>query len=200
MALQHFTYYARTLNARPEHRFYALWILFNTVGWSTALIIGTIITGGVLPDLQICLIPLTGMLVGGIIGAFQGVPLRQLMLKQAIHREWTVSSAVGGMLGAIGVSLVLFTVILGAATSSIITGIIFGLCMGAVQSVVLYRELPDFPFIWIAANGFAGCLCSLCAYGFNPLSLPIYCTLGPPLFGIVTAFAWRIVLNMDIDP
>ena len=199
MALQQFTHYAQSLNSRPEHRFYALWILLNTVGWSAALIIGTIITGGVLPDLQVCLIPLTGMLVGGIIGAFQGVPLRQLALKQSIHHDWTASSAVGGMIGSIGVSLVLFTAILGTTTSSIITGIVFGLCMGAMQSVVLYRELPYFPFIWTAANGFAGCLCSLCAYGFNPLSLPIFCTLGPPLFGIVTAFAWRIVLNLDIE-
>jgi hypothetical protein len=78
-------------------------------------------------------------------------------------------------------------------------GAAFGLSLGGVQSLVLRHELPELPLIWLIANGFGGCLCGLFALGIPPFGLPIYCTIGPLLFGLVTAAAWNLVLNADIE-
>jgi hypothetical protein len=59
----------------------------------------------------------------------------------------------------------------------------------------LHEHRHDYGW-WIGANGFGGALCGLFSLAANPLGLPVFCTLGPALFGAVTGWMLARLLHM----
>lgn len=169
-----------------QRYFLLRWTLANIVGWSTGLYVGSLalmVIGG-LPGLL-----MAGLLTGLIAGGAQVAVLRDSATgsPRYLFRRWIIFSTIGGMCAAIPVFISGFTLVAGRGIGFALMGAVFGSCFGWVQALAL-RHQPDFTLVWVLANVFSGSLCALFSFSGFPVMLPIFCTLGPVLFGVVTGY------------
>lgn len=192
-----------------QTRFLLRWTLANMLGWSIGLYAGSTLAaslGGISMIAAFALLP-GGALAGAIAGGMQALAL-QLPLdvhddiidgfSPEINRRWMIFSTLGGALGTIPVFFTAFTLIGGAGFGFAVMGLGYGLVFGWIQTYALHHDLPDLIWLWVPANGLGGCLCGAFSLGINPLSVPVFCTIGPVIFGIITGMAWRAALHMDL--
>jgi len=171
------------------------WVAANTAGWSVGMLAGSWLLGlfgGVV-----------GLGVGGAAaGSFAG--LAQWWILKADRgeierRRWLVASAVGGLVAAFPAALAGFALVAGTGPGFLIVGAVFGGIFGAAQWAALRGAFPGQAAWWIGANLVGGGLCGWLALGAN-LGLPVCCSVGPAVFGLLTGWALRRVSIQTISP
>lgn len=158
------------LLSRP---FLLRWTLANLVGWALGLYLGSLflsIIGSILGVL------VGGAVAGGVVGAAQWLTLRP------DDRRWLLVSALGGGLAALPAYLSGITLIAGPGVGYFIVGAVYGAIFGAAQWLAWRTDAGW----WIGINALAGGLCGCLTLGFNPLGLPVICSPGPVVFGLLT--------------
>jgi hypothetical protein len=177
----------RRLESSPAGSLLLRWVLANVAGWSLGLYLGSLAlsrAGGV-PGLL-----LAGAVAGLLAGTAQTLALRTLWTVPL--RRWVLLSTAGGALAALPVFLALPALIAGQGVGLTIMGALFGLIFGLAQSGAL-RSGQDRAILWALANLFGGGLCALLSPGGIISGVPVCCTPGPALFGLVTGgvlLAW----------
>jgi hypothetical protein len=178
-----------------QHYFLLRWILANAAGWSLGLLLALTLGAGLgqwfgLPLLSLIL---SGTLAGVIVGAFQRLALRGV---RELPRRWLWMSALGGMLGAFPAFLLSFTLLFGWAVGIAFMGAAFAGILSALQCTT-----PNAPHAgwWISANLLGGALCGACSVVAALPILPLVCSAGPPLFGLVTGLALMHVLEVRAE-
>lgn len=182
------------------------WTLANMLGWSVGLYAGSGLAAS-LGDIgavsALALLP-GGALAGAVAGGVQSLALTQppdalpADLPTDLSRRWIIYSALGGTLGAIPVFFTAFALIGGAGLGFAVMGGAYGAVFGWVQTYALQNKLRDFVVIWLPVNAVGGCLCGALALGITPLNLPVFCSIGPVIFGLLTGLAWQAALRMEI--
>jgi hypothetical protein len=179
------------------------WLLSNIFGWSIGLFVGSVMAGivfkvfGNLIGVLIGL-PLAGAVVGAVVGAAQSNSLTGLSTQFDDERRWVTFSALGGAVGALPVFLTMFVLVIGKLGLVVIGGV-FGLCFGWMQSSALNNNSGRPVIIWVVANMIGSGLCSFFSINGLPFALPVFCSLGPVLFGLITGFAvLTLIRNSEI--
>lgn len=186
-----------------SNHFILRWLLANILGWSVGLLVGTITAGiifkvfgnliGVIIGLS-----LAGAVTGAVVGAAQSKSLIGLSTQFDDKRRWIIFSALGGAVGALPVFLTMFVLIIGNFGLFII-GAVFGLCFGWMQSSAFNNDSDGAIVIWIAANIIGSGLCGFFSINGWPFALPIFCSIGPVLFALITGFALlSLIRNSEI--
>ena len=168
------------ISDNPRLQFMLRWLLANVLGWALGLFLGGValrVVGSILGVL------LGGAVTGVVVGVAQAFVLRA-------DRRWWVVSAVGGGLAALPAYVSGITLIAGPVLGYFVIGAVYGAIFGAAQWVALRHESGGW---WVAVNGLAGGLCGCLTLGFNPLGLPLVCSLGPVVFGLLTGV---VLLNL----
>lgn len=160
------------------------WTVANMVGWTIGLSIGSfMLRFGVVG------IVIGGGLAGLCVGAAQWLVLQT-------ERTWLTASAAGGALAALPAALCAMTTLAGNI-GLLLVGAIFGAIFSTAQWMLLRGQARS--GWWIAANGIAGALCGWLTLGFNPLGLPLLCSLGPLVFGLLTGYVHQRVIALEIS-
>lgn len=193
--------------AQIKAHFLLRWMLANMLGWSVGLYVGSTLAaslGSISVISVVAMLP-GGAIAGAIAGGMQALALSipydadsDDAFPPDLSRRWVIFSTLGGTLGAIPVFFTAFALIGGAGFGFAVMGMGYGLAFGWLQTYALSDNLPDLIWVWLPANGFGGCLCGAFALGINPLGVPVFCTLGPVIFGLVTGLAWRAALRIDL--
>jgi hypothetical protein len=168
------------LESSPARSLLLRWVLANVAGWSLGLYLGSLAlswVGGIVGLL------LAGAVAGLLAGTAQTLALRGQWTISL--RRWALLSTAGGALAALPVFLALPALIVGRGTALTIMGALFGLIFGLVQTSAL-RGGQDRVLLWALANLFGGGLCALLSPGGIITGIPVCCTPGPVLFGLVT--------------
>lgn len=141
--------------------------------------------------------PIGATLAGLIVGGGQSWVLKQLLPITA--RQWTGSSVLGTVLGVLPIGLlflwVLLVAVMGLNSVLLILGAIFGGILGGTQARILYPIVYEKAGWWVVANIFAGALCAPLSLTGTTFWLPVFCSLGPLTFGLLTAWALRYLLR-----
>ena len=192
----------QTLYRYVQQYFLVRWIVINIVAWSAGLYLGS---------LAVQIAGFVGILLGGaltglVVGGAQWWALRQEMAWE--NRKWITFSVFGGIVSTLLIYIasgLFFMVALVAGTGTLktigtlIAGGIFGGVFGAAQMLVLGDYVNGGGF-WVIANVTGGALCATCSLSVNPLSLPMFCTLGPVLFGGITGYTLTKLLTVTDKP
>jgi hypothetical protein len=172
---------------------YSGWVLVNIVVWSLGLYAIAIC----IRFLGIAGAPIGAILAGLIVGGGQSWVLKRLL--PITPRQWTSSSTIGTLLGVLPIGLlflwVLLVAFMGLNSVLLILGALFGGILGSTQARVLHPIVYEKGGWWIVANIFAGALCAPLSLTGTTFWLPIFCSLGPLTFGLLTAWALRYLLN-----
>ncbi|NWF69963.1 MAG: hypothetical protein HXY40_12830 [Chloroflexi bacterium] len=173
------------------------WTLANTVGWSLGLLLGLLLGAplGQWLGTPLLALLLSGALAGLVVGTCQYWALRAI-----VSRRWPLYSLVGGVLGAFPALLLGFTLLLGWPLGMALMGAGFAGVLAAAQCLVPSVK-PDVAFLrthaggWLAFNMLAGGLCGAASVLAALPILPLVCSAGPPLFGLVTGLLLvRVIL------
>lgn len=169
------------------------WVVANIAGWSTGLLVGSWLLGvfgGVIG------LGMGGAAGGGIAGLAQWLILKD-EISGVERRRWLVVSAAGGLAAAFPAALAGFALVAGTGLGFLIVGAVFGGIFGAAQWAALGGLFPQGAAWWIGANLVGGGLCGWLALGAN-LGLPVFCSFGPVLFGLLTGWALRRVTTTAV--
>ena len=172
---------------------YGRWVLMNMLVWSLGLyaIAFSIRLFGIMGA------PIGVILAGSVVGAGQSWVLQQLL--PIAPRQWTRSSVLGTVLGVLPIGLLFLWVLLVAAIGLnsvlFILGAIFGGILGASQVRILHSILDEKVAWWVLANILAGALCAPLSLSGVTFVLPVFCSLGPLTFGLLTAWALRYLMQ-----
>ena len=172
---------------------YIGWVIINIFVWSLGLY-----------ALAICIrlfgiigAPIGTVLLGLIVGGGQSWILRRIF--PISSQRWMGESTAGATIGALPIGLlflwILLVAVIGLNSVLFILGGIFGGVLGATQASVLHPIIYEKAGWWIIANIFAGALCAPLSLTGTTLWLPVFCSLGPLIFGILTAVTLRYLLN-----
>ena len=181
--------YLQTILTSP----YTGWVLMNVLIWSLGLY-----------TIALCIrffgivgAPIGAILLGTIVGTGQSWILKRLL--PITPRQWAGSSVIGTLLGVLPIGLIFLWVILSAVigvnTVLLILGAIFGGILGGMQARILYPLFYENVGWWVVANLLAGALCAPLSLTGATFWLPVFCSLGPVTFGLVTAIGLHHVLN-----
>lgn len=149
------------------------------MGWSSGLALGVLAAGwlggpgGVL---------IAGLITGTVVGWLQGLALSYWLAVD--RRGWVLRSVIGGTLGVLPLFALVFLLFVGNI-GLIIAGTVYGLCFGWAQSGALV-DRDGARLLWLAGSAAGGGACALLTFGAVPLALPVICTAGPPVFGLIT--------------
>lgn len=177
---------------------YASWILINIIGWSLGLYVVA---------LSLRFLGIIGGLIGtGMMGLVVGIG-QAWILKRFLpisYQHWGIATLMGVILGASPVALlfvwVLLIAVLGLNSVLVILGGLLGGVLGGTQAYILYPIVYDKARWWVIANLVAGALCAPLSLTGTTFWLPIFCSLGPLTFGLLTALGLRyIVTDLDIE-
>jgi hypothetical protein len=160
------------------------WVAANTAGWSVGMLAGSWLlglVGGVVG------LGVGGATAGGLAGLAQWWILKD-DYNGIQRRRWLVTSAAGGLLAAFPAALAGFALVAGTGPGFLIVGALFGGIFGAAQWAALRGLFPNQAGWWIGANLVGGGLCGWLALGAN-LGLPVCCSFGPVVFGLLTGWA-----------
>jgi hypothetical protein len=162
------------------------WTLANMLGWGLGMLLGGLLLntfGGILGVI------VAGALTGACLGATQWTLLRQ--------RRWILLSALGGGLATIPAYIAGLTLIAGPLVGYFVVGAVYGGVFGTLQWLAL-RADDEFG-LWIIANVIAGGCCGCLTMSFNPLGLPLFCSIGPLVFGLITGRVLKTLLRDSQD-
>lgn len=167
------------------------WTLANAAGWSLGLLFALTIGASVGEWLKLPLLSLilSGTIAGVVVGAFQ-----HLALRGEVTRRWIGFSALGGLIGAFPAFVLSFTLLLRWELGAALMGSAFAAVLASLQCAALSENMPP-PAAWIVTNAFAGCLCGACSVVAALPIVPLVCSAGPPLFGLITGLV--IVRALD---
>jgi len=172
---------------------YVLWVVVNVVIWSLALY--TVALS--IRLLGIVGAPIGTALAGLIVGTGQAWTLRHIVPIEP--KRWTTHSVVGAVLGVLPIALLFLWIVLvaviGVNSVLFILGGLFGGILGATQSRVLYPIVHEQIGWWIGGNVLAGALCAPLSLMGGTFWLPVFCSLGPLTFGLLTAVALRYAMR-----
>ncbi len=152
------------------------WTLANMLGWGVGMLLGALLwslLGGFIGFL------LAGALAGLCVGLAQWPFLSQ--------RRWLWLSALGGGLAILPTFLAAVALLGGPLIGFFVVGAVYGGVFAAVQWVTLRKS--DTMGLWILANVAAGGICGCLTMNVNPLGLPLFCSIGPVAFGLITGRA-----------
>ncbi len=170
------------LNTLLRRSFLLRWTLVNIAGWSIGLYFGSItlaIVGGIVGVI------LAGAVAGCGAGGMQWLVLRHEVGISA--RRWLVYNMIGSAAASIPVLLASVTLFAGPNLGMAIMGGVYGLCFGWAQIAALEGQ-NEAVIIWVLLNALSGCLCAGFSLAWSPNILPIFCTPGPLLFGLLTGY------------
>jgi len=172
---------------------YAGWVLMNMLVWS----LGLYVIALCIRFFGIVGAPIGAILAGVIVGVGQSWILKRLL--PITPRQWTNSSILGTVLGVLPIGLlflwVLLVAFMGLNSVLLILGAIFGGILGSTQARILHPIVYEKAGWWIIANIFAGALCAPLSLTGTTFWLPVFCSLGPLTFGLLTAWALRYLLQ-----
>lgn len=177
---------------------YIGWVVINVAVWS----LGLYVVALCIRFLGLFGAPIGAMLMGLIVGAGQVRVLRRLL--PIVPRQWIGVSTLGVVLGTLPIGLlflwILLVAVLGLNGVLVILGGIFGGILGATQAYILRSIVYEKVGWWIVANVVAGALCAPLSLTGASFWLPIFCSLGPVTFGLLTAWGLRyLIVTMDVD-
>lgn len=166
------------------------WVLANVAGWALGLWLGAALLAllGGLAGAAI-----SGVLAGLVVGGAQWLVLRQQV--SWISLRWVWWSALGGGLAFLPAYLAGVALVAGPHIGYFVVGAVYGGIFGAAQWLVLRDAHDEWAGLWIMANLLAGGLCGCLTMTLTPAGLPLLCSPGPPLFGIITGGALRYMQN-----
>ncbi|MFN8374940.1 MAG: hypothetical protein U0694_18950 [Anaerolineae bacterium] len=158
------------------------WTLANALGWALGLLLALTlgVSLGQWLGMPLLSLILSGTLAGVVVGAFQ-----RLALRGEVTQRWVSMSALGGLIGAFPAFVLSFTLLLRWELGAALMGSAFAAVLAAVQCAARSDRMPP-PAAWIVTNAFAGCLCGACSVVAALPILPLICSAGPPLFGLIT--------------
>ena len=159
------------------------WTLVNILGWSLGFFLGGLILsllGGVIG------VVLGGVVVGALVGIAQWSILRRET--EWANSRWALYSAVGGGLATLPAYLAGVTLIAGQGIGYFVIGAVYGGIFGTLQWLILRTPYSDLAVLWIIANIVGGGLCGCLTMTVNPLRLPVFCSIGPVAFGLITGY------------
>jgi len=177
---------------------YVGWVVMNIAVWSLGLY-----------GMALCIrflglvgAPIGVTLLGLIVGGGQSWVLRRLL--PITSQRWTGTTILGAILGTLPIALlflwVLLVAVLGLNGVLFMLGGIFGGILGATQAYTLHPLVYEKAGWWILANVIAGAMCAPLSLTGASLWLPVFCSLGPITFGILTAWSLRYVVDtLDVD-
>lgn len=172
---------------------YILWVIINVIVWSLGLY--TIALS--VRFLGIVGAPVGTLLAGLMIGAGQAWVLRVIL--PIAPRQWVGHSLLGTFLGVLPIGVlflwILLVAVIGVNSVLVILGGIFGGILGATQSRVLYPIVHEQIGWWMGINILAGALCAPLSLTGTTVWLPVFCSLGPITFGLLTAGVLRYILH-----
>ena len=159
----------------------ARWLLANVVGWALGYFLGGLFLHwvGTFSGVH-----LAGAVDGVVVGAAQSAVLRS-------GRHWVLVSGLGGGLAVLPAYLSGIALLAGPGVGYFIVGAVYGSMFGMAQWFALHHAQRGW---WVMLNGLAGGLCGCLTLGFNPLGLPVLCSPGPVIFGLLTGYA---LLKLD---
>jgi len=176
---------------------YIGWVLMNILVWS----LGLYIVALCIRVFGIVGAPIGTILMGLIVGGGQSWILQRLL--PIAPRRWTQASTLGAFLGVLPIGLlflwILLVAIIGLNSVLFLLGGIFGGILGSTQAWVLHPILYEKVGWWVIANIFAGALCAPLSLTGTTFWLPIFCSLGPLTFGLLTLLALYYLMQVDID-
>ena len=159
------------------------WTLANMLGWSLGFFLGGLLLsalGGIVGVL------LGGVVVGALVGIGQWLILRRET--NWANARWALVSAVGGGLATIPAYLSGVTLIAGPSIGYFVIGAVYGGIFGTLQWLILRAPYDDLAVLWLIANVIGGGLCGCLTMTVNPLRLPVFCSIGPVAFGLITGY------------
>lgn len=160
------------------------WTLANIAGWAIGLYLGGAllsVLGGVIGATA------GGALAGAVVGVAQWLVLRHKSGKTSPH--WPLVSAVGGGLATIPAYVAGIALIAGPRVGYFVIGGVYGAIFGASQALVLHRTFEENGVWWALANLMAGGLCGCLTMTASLPGLPLICSPGPAVFGLLTGWA-----------
>jgi hypothetical protein len=160
------------------------WTLANMLGWGLGFLLGGLLLNFL--DGVLGLI-LASILTGTCVGLAQATLVQE--------PRWLLLSAVGGAAAIVPALISSITLAAGPLIGFAIIGALYGGIFGAVQWTAL-RHSDEFG-LWIAVNAIAGGFCGCLTLNFNPLSLPLFCSIGPLVFGLLTGLLLRQLRSDD---
>lgn len=169
-----------------KNYFILRWTLANSVGWALGLYIGSGVWGwlGGIPGLLV-----GGGIIGGVVGACQWWAFQ--MGGKRISRRWIYWSIWGGVLAIFPVFLLSFTTLFGLGFAGLLMGALFGGLFGGMQALYLSRQWGAAIIGWLLINIVAGAICGSLTLMNTANWLPLICTPGPLLFGLLTGWLWH---------
>lgn len=144
-------------------------------------------------------------MAGGVAGGLQWLILRDI--DPDLGRRWLLASTAGGgcgaltalLIGVAGTLLLLVSFLLsGPGVALLVAGAAFGGIFGAAQAIVLGDLIPGSPHGWWLVNLLAGGLCAALSLPMTSLWIPVLCSPGPLIFGLLTGLALRHLLREDL--
>ncbi len=172
---------------------YTAWVVVNVVVWSLALYAIALC----IRFMGIIGAPIGTIIAGLIIGGGQAWSLRYLIPIEP--RRWLGYSVLGTVLGVLPIGLlfvwILLVAVIGLNSVLLILGAIFGGVLGGTQATILHPLFYEKVGWWIVANILAGAVCAPLSLTGTSFWLPVFCSLGPITFGLVTAGALRYIIN-----
>jgi hypothetical protein len=166
------------------NHFLTRWTLANIIGWSVGLYLGGAllsVLGGIIGAIA------GGALAGASVGLGQWLVLRRKSDKT--HPRWPLISALGGGLATLPAYLSGITLIAGPQVGYFVIGAVYGAIFGTLQMLMLRRSFEDGSAWWVIANLVAGGLCGCLTMTASLPGLPLICSPGPAVFGLLTGWA-----------
>jgi hypothetical protein len=166
------------------NHFLTRWTLANIIGWSLGLYLG----GALLSVLGgIAGAAAGGALAGAFVGAAQWLVLRRKSDK--VNPRWALLSAAGGGLATLPAYAAGITLIAGPQVGYFVIGAVYGAIFGGLQALALHRAFEEGSAWWVLANLLAGGLCGCLTMTASLPGLPLICSPGPVVFGLLTGWA-----------
>jgi hypothetical protein len=174
------------ITAFLRSHFLLRWILANMIGWSLGLYLGGALLnvfGGIFGAIG------GGALAGGLVGLLQWLALRLAL--EGFDTRWVLWSALGGALALVPAFLAGAAMVAGPQIGYFAVGAVYGLIFGALQGLMLRGKDAELAGWWIAVNLLAGGLCGCLTMTASLPGLPLFCSPGPAVFGLLTGVVMR---------
>lgn len=162
------------------------WMLANVAGWSAGLYLGSALVGA-LGGIGGAVAG--GVLAGAVVGAAQWMVLRTEAAWA--NPRWAVASALGGGLAIMPAYIAGAALIAGPQVGYFVVGAVYGGIFGALQGFLLRTQVEHMAVMWVAANLVAGGLCGCLTMTASLPGMPLMCSPGPVVFGLVTGCAMQ---------
>ena len=169
---------------------YARWIIANMIAWPMGFIVASLILNG-------STVPLLRLLVGGaILGGLVGVAQAMAVGRLVNVRRWTLwSAAISTVAFVVVIPVTLLAMILGGPVAGMgLGGALFAAALGLVQAMVM-GGADEILTRWIGACTLGGCACGSMTFAGFPVSLPVLCSLGPLVFGLITGYTLQTIVR-----